>query len=287
MIINNQNNNTNSINNNNNNNTNQIINNQNNNNNQIINNQNENSQKEIESQKVCNTIDKNSISSDNKFLDISGHLNNSNNFGITNYIKLSKDTKIKVLTSFNSDVAYYCFYDINKSVISCGNIQNSLTDTYLTIPSGSSFFRSSILKTQNRPTYEVCTNGNQALTDSINDTNDTLKDSSVDDPNGDINSMKGKLASNGVITQLLTLPVTLYQSVLNNINGSCSTFNLGSLWGHNLSLPCIQPENYLGSSLWGVIDILCCGLFILSFRKRMVDIFNHMSSLKDGGNELE
>lgn len=121
------------------------------------------------------------------------------------------------------------------------------------------------------------------------DTNDTLNDDSIDDnkTSSSIDNMQGKVATNGSISQLLTLPITLYQNILNSLNGSCSSFNLGSLFGSNLTMPCINLENLLGSTLFGIIDVLISGLFILSFRKKMVDIFNHMTSLNDRGNELE
>lgn len=124
---------------------------------------------------------------------------------------------------------------------------------------------------------------------SIDETNNTLKDDNVDSSktNDTINNIKHKLASNGSITQLLTLPITLYQSILNSLSGSCSSISLGTLYNHKLDLPCINLQDLLGSTLYNIIDILCCGLFILSFRKKMVDIFNHMSSLNDRGNEVE
>lgn len=127
----------------------------------------------------------------------------------------------------------------------------------------------------------------EATTSAVEDVNDTLTDSSTDDPSSDLEDMQDYVPSNGTISQLLTLPITLYQNILNSVNGSCSSFQLGSLLGTNLSLPCINLQNILGSTLYGVIDILCSGLFILSFRKKMVDIFNHMTSLNDRGNELE
>lgn len=123
----------------------------------------------------------------------------------------------------------------------------------------------------------------------IEQTNNTIKDDSIDEEgtSSSISSLNDKNASNGSITQLLTLPITLFQSVLNSVSGSCSSFNLGNLLGTNLTMPCIDLENILGSTLYGIIDILLCGLFILVFRKKMVDIFNHMTSLNDRGNELE
>lgn len=129
----------------------------------------------------------------------------------------------------------------------------------------------------------------QAIKSEIESVNDNITDDSVDEDNASssITSMQGEVATNGSITQLLTLPITLYQAVLNSISGSCSAWNLGSLFNHNITLPCINLQSLLGSTIWGVIDILCSGLFILSFRKKLVDIFNHMTSLNDRGNELE
>ena len=127
----------------------------------------------------------------------------------------------------------------------------------------------------------------QATTNAVEDVNNSINDSTTDDPGSDIDNMKDKVATNGTISQLLTLPIQLYQNILNSVSGSCSSFNLGNLFGTNLLLPCINLQQLLGSTLYGIIDILCSGLFILSFRKKMVDIFNHMTSLNDRGNELE
>lgn len=139
-----------------------------------------------------------------------------------------------------------------------------------------------------RVTYYSCSDDN-AMLEEQQKTNDLLEDDTIDDTKTDntINDLNSKIASNGSITQLLTLPISLYQAILNSANGNCSSVSLGSLYNHNLTLPCINLENVLGSTLYNIIDILISGLFILTFRKKMVDIFNHMTSLNDRGNELE
>lgn len=128
---------------------------------------------------------------------------------------------------------------------------------------------------------------NQKQTEATENINNSINDSSTDDPSSDITDMNDKIATNNSISQLLTLPIQLYQNILNSLNGSCSSFSLGSLYNHSLTLPCINLQSLLGSTLFNIIDILISGLFILSFRKKMVDIFNHMTSLNDRGNELE
>lgn len=112
--------------------------------------------------------------------------------------------------------------------------------------------------------------------------NDTISSSDVDDPSSSINSMNDKLAENGVITQLIGLPVTLFTKVLNSVNGTCTSYNLGSLFGTDIIFPCINISNYLGATLWSVIDVLISGLFVYSISKKFIKVFEHMSSMNEG-----
>ncbi len=117
---------------------------------------------------------------------------------------------------------------------------------------------------------------------SINDVNGSINNDNVDDPSSSINQFKDKIAENGVITQLVGLPVTLFNKVLNSVNGTCSSYNLGTLFGSDLVLPCINIETYLGSSLWGVIDVLISGLFVYTISKKFIKVFENMSSMNEG-----
>lgn len=114
------------------------------------------------------------------------------------------------------------------------------------------------------------------------ETMNTITSSDVDSPNNLFSEFESYLPENGVITELITLPVSLFQKVLSSINGSCSQYNLGNLMGTDLILPCINISNYLGSSLWNVIDILFSGLFVLVISKKMIKAFNNFSSMEEG-----
>lgn len=124
-------------------------------------------------------------------------------------------------------------------------------------------------------------------TQAVNGVNDSINDSTTDDPTNDLNDMTQNETSNSVISDLLLLPITLFQNILNAINGTCNSFNLGNLFNSNLMLPCINIKRYLGDALYNVIDVIISGLFVLSIRKKFVDIFENITSLKDRGNELE
>lgn len=126
---------------------------------------------------------------------------------------------------------------------------------------------------------------NEKLDESIQtqeETNNTINNSNIDSPYNAIGSVSNSIASNGVITQLVTLPVTLFQNILNSVNGSCSSYNMGSLFGTDLILPCINVSNYIGAQLWSVIDVIISGLFVWSISRKMIKVFNNFSTLKDG-----
>lgn len=117
---------------------------------------------------------------------------------------------------------------------------------------------------------------------SINDLNDSINNSNTDNPSSKIEEFESMLPENGVITRLITLPISLFQNVLTSINGTCQQYSLGSLFGTNLTLPCINISNYLGTTLWNVIDVLFSGLFVFVIAKKMIKVFNNFTSMEEG-----
>lgn len=124
-------------------------------------------------------------------------------------------------------------------------------------------------------------------TDAINGLDDTLNDSSVDSSDSTINNLKSKIPTNSVISDLLLLPVRFLQNFVNALGSSCSQFNLGSLYGTNLYMPCINIESYLGSAIWTTIDLIISGLFVYKLRKKFIEIYQNLTNLKNGGNEVD
>lgn len=268
--------------NNNNQNTQNIINNNNQNTQDIIDNQNSNTDKEIESQQVCRLYDKQDIFEDNKFLTINGVIFSANDDGITDYISIT-NSKIKVINKASTRSNSSCFYNINKELISCINNNTDMSNnTYLTIPENASYFRATINKSSNKPTFEICTSGNQAIVDSQNNLNNTLNDDSgVNDT--DIDDLFGDIRGNSSspVSDLLTLPITLLQAYLDGMNGTCSPYNLGTLYGTSLILPCIDIPGIIGSSLWNVIDALFCLYMIYNIAMMCISIYESFTSLDD------
>lgn len=127
----------------------------------------------------------------------------------------------------------------------------------------------------------------QGNTDAINGLDDDITDSSVDSSDNSINNLKTKIPTNSVISDLLLLPVRFLQNFVNALGSSCSQFNLGSLYGTNLFMPCINIQNYLGSAIWTTIDLIISGMFIYKLRKKFIQIYQNITNLKTGGNEVD
>lgn len=184
---------------------------------------------------------------------------------------------------FRNNASYGSSVQINYAFVSNEKLSDSakLQDTLNSINSTMSTMNNNISNQAQNIINNQNTNAQQAHNDSVN-TQNTIKDDSVDNPSSSITTIKNSLATNGVITSLVVLPVTLYQAILNSVNGTCATFSLGSLFGTNLTIPCINVANYLGTTLWGSIDVIISGIFIYMISRKMVKVFNQLSSLKEG-----
>lgn len=126
-------------------------------------------------------------------------------------------------------------------------------------------------------------------TQAVNDMTDAMTDSSTNsnsENENKINSFNSNIASNGTIQSLFTMPIKLFQNVLNGIGGTCQPFNLGNLFGEPFTMDCINVENIVGSTLWHVIDVLICTFFIWTMSKRFISIFEKFTSMKDGKDEV-
>lgn len=129
---------------------------------------------------------------------------------------------------------------------------------------------------------EVIIQGNEEINQNLEDINDTMKDDNVDNPDSTIQEMQDMLPTNGTITQLISLPITLYQKILNSINGTCQSFDLGEFYGSHLVMPCIDLQNYLGNTLWTTIDLIISGVFVLTIARKMIKAFENFTSMKEG-----
>lgn len=121
------------------------------------------------------------------------------------------------------------------------------------------------------------------VNNSVNNLNDSINNDDVDDPSSTISDFEDMLPSNGVITQLIALPITLFQRILTQFRtGVCRTYSLPFLNNTTLSLPCINISSYISVSVWTTIDVILSGLLVWHIAKKMVKAFENFTSLKEG-----
>lgn len=202
----------------------------------------------IESGKTCEDIDKVNIKIDNKWLNYLGNENNSNYYGITDYININK-ANIEIISTWNTgnSGASVCYYNVNKELISCQNLYNL---TNLTIPGNAYYMRSSILKSSNIPTYRVCKNGNQSIFDKIGelyDIDNWIHEDADIDAIEDVEDIEGDLDS------YLTDPVDI-----EDLDYEIDTTTNTTIWG-------IFDRIVTGNStfLTTFLSILFCGILKL------------------------
>ena len=248
-------------------NKNDIINNQNSNSQAEINNANANTDKTIDSQKVCTYIDKQSIAENNKIIHVydsqTGIIENNNNFGITDYINI-KSSKIEVLTT-RTGYAGLCFYNVNKEIVSCiSNLNLSLGE--LDIPNNSNYVRFTIQTTENKPTFNICKNGNQATNDTLNDMNSSINNSDSSQATNDASNFFSNFTTDTHgLTGIITAPLNAINSLTSS---SCSPLVLPLPFvNENLTLPCMRDiyEQYFGQfmTLYDVITLGIVSYWIL------------------------
>ena len=116
-------------------------------------------------------------------------------------------------------------------------------------------------------------------------TNDTLKDNNIDSSKTKIED-KSADASKSPISSLLTLPLKILGNINTGLSGTCSPFSLGTMFGTELILPCINLEERLGSWLWGLIDSFFCIFLIYNVGMLAVKIWTDVIMMKDFFSQL-
>lgn len=223
----------------------------------LIDNQEQQTESIIESNKVCNIIDKNYIVDDNKYLNSSGALGSSDSYGVTDYVRITKSTVRVLPVSSSSGSHYLCFYNSNKVRLSCVSV-NPYTEgnTELTIPTGATYFRSTIVKSSNLPTYEVCTNGNQAVANNQQETNDLIKSDDVSGANSKASEFFNDFtAESHGLSGIVSAPLRLITSLSSS---TCTSLTLPLPFvSQNAVLPCMSTvySNFpTFLSLWQLIS---------------------------------
>lgn len=264
----------------------------------IINNQNENTLKELENVTcpigpLVFTSD-NYVGVNNKSLNSSGQEIVDSSGVITPYLIVKPNTDY--VLSYNGDVPStyaICKYNSSKVVRSCytysgGGNGTVIKSTTLHTDSYDSYIRFSIRKSRQFSfSGPVCNDWEKENLDKLNnsqtETNDLIKDDSVDQSQANSFFSDFSTSDNGGISSIITKPLVIVNNLLSN-SSSCSNLALPSFMGvDNAYLPsgCILWNN-APSSVVVLWNIFVCGIgsyFILK------DLFKIIEDLKNPDND--
>lgn len=131
---------------------------------------------------------------------------------------------------------------------------------------------------QNQQIIEGQSQGNEKL-DNI--TNILEDDNPLND--GDlIDFFDGIVPSSDTpISDLLLLPMNLLDIYATSLGGTCNPVSLGTLFGTELVLPCIDLSDKLGS-LWSLIDAIISIFMFYNIAMLCISIFDSITSLQSG-----
>lgn len=140
-----------------------------------------------------------------------------------------------------------------------------------------------IINNNNANTQNI-TNAQNETTNAINNMTDSITDTS-EPTNYDFFNNIG-LSNDTPISNMLLFPITLLNAINTSTSASCSPVSLGSLFGTELILPCINLEQRFGSSLWSSIDTITSIIIIYNLVMMVVAAFEDMTSLNDSYTSL-
>ena len=272
-----------------------IINNNTNNTNNIINNNNSNTQEIIDNQ---NNLLGNKCSNLMNLESISLERSGTRNYTYTLPTTLSAGTYTLTYDYFSNNspttnVELYLLSDSNNYITI--NLSNSGSNTFTishsfdtmnflitnNSPSNSNVTLSNLMLVNSSSSKPYCKYGtSQSKLDDTNNALNNLNDTLNDDSSATFDSSMINLIPNAPITNLLTIPISLLQSILTRANNTCSPISIPFLFNHNITFPCFTLSDYFGS-VANTIDLCICFVMIYNIFMLFVSVFEDITTLRD------
>lgn len=95
--------------------------------------------------------------------------------------------------------------------------------------------------------------------------------------NGFFNKISSSINFGGPISGIINIPINLIKTLSTSIaSNTCNNYNLGSLWGTTLFLPCVNIKQYLGDSLYFTIDLIIACVMIYHIIKMFGELYTNL-----------
>lgn len=119
-------------------------------------------------------------------------------------------------------------------------------------------------------------------TDAINGVDDTLKDETA--PTIDLSDLE--VSSDTPISDLITMPLTILNTLIQTLDGSCTNYTIPFFYNSTVTFPCFTISDYLGSNLTNYIDLFICFYMCYNIAMLVISVFEDITSLQDIYNSL-
>lgn len=117
----------------------------------------------------------------------------------------------------------------------------------------------------------------QQTNDKLDDVNDNLTDETA--PNLDLSDLQ--VSSDTPISDLITMPLTILNTLIQTLGGSCSNYTIPFFYNNTLTFPCFTISDYLGETVTNYIDLFICFYMCYNIAMLVISVFEDVTSLRD------
>lgn len=114
-------------------------------------------------------------------------------------------------------------------------------------------------------------------TDAINGLNDNLSDDTA--PTIDLSDLE--VSSDTPISDLITMPLTILNTLVQTLGGTCSNYTIPFFYNNSVTFPCFTISDYLGGTVTNYIDLFICFYMCYNIAMLVISVFEDITSLRD------
>lgn len=175
--------------------------------------------------------------------------------------------------------SYYPQYDVSEKIIDTGRLeqqnQTVINQNQTIIEQNRQQIQNDNQNAQN--IIDANRYDSQQIQGAVEDTNDTLKDETA--PTLDLSDLE--VSSNTPISDLITMPLTILNTLIQTLDGSCTNYTIPFFNNNSLTFPCFTISDYLGSTVTNYIDLFICFYMCYNIAMLIVSVFEDVTSLRD------
>ena len=206
------------------------------------------------------------------------------NYGLLNYVFTSNVTGTSILVDYQSSVrneSNHTFGGYKVTLLSDNKqltqqqVQQAVQNSGLATAQSVTQVQQSITQVQQE--LSGVQQEQQQTNQKLDDVNDNLTDETA--PVLDLSDLD--VSSDTPISDLITMPLTILNSLSQALDGTCSNYTIPFLFSSSVTFPCFTISDYLGNTVTNYIDLFICFYMCYNIAMLVVSVFEDITSLRD------